>query len=86
MSEFWTELESKLRTMEAEEEFDLFAIGYVIPQVALAHAEAEQLQDEDGSQQKILINYIQRSVDQDNINDQDRLLIEQVLDAALGNS
>ncbi|WMS87405.1 hypothetical protein [Pleionea litopenaei] len=82
MNDFWSQLETRLRAMEAEEEYDLFAIGYVIPQVALAEKEGGSNPAE---AQDILIRYIQRSIDQDNINDRDRELIEQVLNAALEN-
>ncbi|NVJ50184.1 MAG: hypothetical protein HWE13_15535 [Gammaproteobacteria bacterium] len=82
MNEFWHDLEIKLRAMEAEEEYDLFAIGYVIPQVALAEKEAaENLSAEQAKE--VLLRYIQRSIDQDNISDADRHLIEEVLTSAL---
>lgn len=79
MTEFWSKTESILREMEAGEEFDLFAIGYVIPQVALA----EEGWDGEMEPKAALLHYIAHSMDEDQINSDDRALIEQVLDHAL---
>ncbi len=79
MTDFWTKTEAILREMEADEEYDLFAIGYVIPQVPLAHEQWDEKEDP----KQTLLNYIEYSINEDNISTEDCELIQQVLDEAL---
>ena len=76
MSNFWLAAEKMLREMEADEEYDLFAIGYVIPQVALA----EGSYDESSSPFEHVTAYIQESMVKDQVSDADQLLIKEVMD------
>ncbi len=79
MSDFWEKTEKVLREMEADEEYDLFAIGYVIPQVPLAH----ETWQENENPEDTLRRYIENSIKEDNIEEGDVRLIEQVLLDAL---
>lgn len=79
MSDFWIKTENLLREMEADEEYDLFAIGYVIPQVALAHQQFDDASDP----AQVVRDYVALCMAQDNIAKDDQKLIHQVLDAAL---
>ncbi|PWK50102.1 hypothetical protein [Pleionea mediterranea] len=79
MTDFWTKTETLLREMEADEEYDLFAIGYVIPQVALAHQQFDDVADP----AQTVRDYVAHCMTQDNIEQADQRLIQQVLDAAL---
>jgi hypothetical protein len=79
MTDFWTKTETILREMEADEEYDLFAIGYVIPQVPLAHDQWDESQDP----KQALLSYIEQSMSDDQISEVDMKLIHQVLEEAL---
>ncbi len=79
---FWQATEYRLRQMEADEEYDLFAIGYVIPQVVLAESKV----GEDQSPKQCLIEYIESSMKSDAILEEDRKLIYSVLDEATRNA
>ena len=75
MNSFWQKIEQKLREMEAEETFDLFALGYIIPQIALAQNEA----DDNDSAEHILASYIESSMQMDRLDDSDIKLVRQAL-------
>ncbi|WP_144393469.1 hypothetical protein [Pleionea sediminis] len=81
MTDFWAKTEAVLREMEADEEYDLFAIGYVIPQVPLAEAVWEEASDPATT----LIDYVSGSMDEDEISEDDRKLIQNVLQSAINN-
>ncbi|MEE4245497.1 MAG: hypothetical protein V2I33_08805 [Kangiellaceae bacterium] len=75
MSDKWQKVERLLRELEADEEFDLFAIGYVIPQVALAHEDASS----DDNVYNNIEDLVESSMIEDNLDDNDKLLVRQIL-------
>lgn len=74
---YWARTEAKLLAMEANEEYDLFVIGYLIPHIGLGEANCPP----ETAPKAYLEELIRKSIeaDKDTFNAEDLATIEKIL-------
>ncbi len=84
MPSFFSQAEIKLRDLETKETFDLFAIGYVIPQIALSeniyHDQVAADNTKMYSPFEVLQQEVEKAITVDNLSEEDQHLVRELLD------